>query len=464
MAITGATTNLSFDFIIGNGAGTVAQGVLLDNLGSGSSFTVTGSTILGRYTGDQIAITNLASNTQTISFGITGLNLNASGTSVAASNGLRIENITATDVNIDFGNTVAGQTAPTARGILVKDVNASATNFDLDFARLQLDHNGIGFEFDNFDSGTATVAGTTSIIRSVTDSIKITNSAGNVTFADTTTIQNTAVGFNGDGVDLSTNTGTYSFAGLTVITNGVGSFGLRATNSGTLNITGGTNFISSFNGTAVLINPTVVNAQFQNLTSINSTGNGVNLALAAGSTFTVAGSTTVNSSNSIGVFILGQVGTQTVSLGTLNINNAAAGAGLLVQNNSTGTVNINSTSGNVTTGTSTAIDFRNTSSGTITLGVALTGVTVNGASTGINVNQTGTGTIDGTLNTGTGGSIANNLINDVKIRGTSGTITIGQAITSTVARLVDIQSVSAGTVTLSGNITSFWRQHRDNSY
>ena len=58
------------------------------------------------------------------------------------------------------------------------------------------------------------------------------------------------------------NTGTYSFnGGVNITVNGTNAFGFRGQNSGTVNITDvGTTQITSQNGTALLINPTTLNA------------------------------------------------------------------------------------------------------------------------------------------------------------------------------------------------------------
>ena len=64
----------------------------------------------------------------------------------------------------------------------------------------------------------------------------------------------------------TTNTGTYNFnGGVNITVNGTGAFGFRAQSSGTVNILNpdGDNQITSNNGTALLINPTTLNATLE---------------------------------------------------------------------------------------------------------------------------------------------------------------------------------------------------------
>lgn len=389
--------NFSLTSITGNGGGTVADGVVLNNLGANSSFAVTGTTTLDNYTDAGIQITNLGSNNQDIDFTATDINRTAAQ---ATGRGIVIDSIGGTGVDIDFGTTQVGQGTATTLGVLVKDVGAGATGFRTDFASLNINRAQTGFEVDNVDIAGAAVGvtGTTTIANAATDGISIINSAGNVTFGGTTTINN-AVGFDGDGVDLGTsaggtNTGTYTFNGVDITVNGVGAFGFRATDSGTVTVNdpGGTNQITSNNGTAVFINPTVTNITLRNVTSTNSTDSGVEIDLgSAGSTFTVTGTTTITNSTNAGIHVNASDGT--ISFGNTVIDNTGtAGGG--VQIDGAGNRTVSFTGGldiDTTTGTGFIADG---SGGSLTLNVANAGTETINTTTGqiLNLNQVTIGT------------------------------------------------------------------------
>lgn len=445
----------------GNGAN---DGINLNSLGANSSFTVTGATNLNDYANNGIEISNLSAATQVIAFGAVNINTTA-GQVQATGDGIAINTVSSTGVNIDFGAvTVGNATNQSDTGVSIGAVTNAATGFDLDFASLALTNLDEAFLVDNFDApgaSTITVTGTTSIADARTNGIEITNSDGDVAFAGTTTILNDAAGANASGIDLGAsaggaNTGAYSFNGLNVTVNGAGAFGLRATSSGTLNVTGGTNDIISNNGTAVFINPTVTNITLRNVTSTNATGSGIDLTLSGASIFTVTGTTAVTGSDAAGVEITNSGGS-TVGFNVLNIDNdgaAADGAGLVVNQGGTGTLNLNVTSGTIASGNDAAIDIRNTSTGTVNLGAAFTSVSVNSAAKGVNIENSGAGAMTGTLNTGTGGSITGTTDRGVDVEGGAAALTVGQSITNTAGRAVEVRGLTGGSFTHSGNISS----------
>lgn len=390
--------NFALTSITANGSGTVADGVVLFNLAANSSFAVTGTTTIDNYTDAGIQITNLGSNNQDIDFAATDINRTAAQ---ATGRGIVIDSIGGTGVDIDFGATRIGLGGTTTTlGVLVSGVGAGATGFGTDFASLTTNQARTGFWVDNVDIAGAAVGvtGTTTIDNAVLDGIRIENSAGNVTFGGTTTISN-AVGFDGDGVDLGTsaggaNTGTYTFNGVDITVNGVGAFGFRATDSGTVTVNdpGGTNQITSNNGTAVFINPTVTNITLQNVTSTNSTDSGVEIDLgSAGSTFTVTGTTTITNSTNAGIHVNASDGT--ISFGNTVIDNTGtAGGG--VQIDGAGNRTVSFTGGldiDTTTGTGFIADG---SGGSLTLNVANAGTETINTTTGqvLSLNQVTIGT------------------------------------------------------------------------
>ena len=154
------------------------------------------------------------------------------------------------------------------------------------------------------------------------------NSAANATFTGLVTILNDAGGANGDGVDLPTNTGTYSFnGGVSITVNGTGAFGFRAQSSGTVNIPdpNGTNQITSNNGTALLINPTTLNAT---LATVTSTGGIEGISLSGMSGSLTIGSVDIDGQTGDGIDITNSPGTVTINGGTIGATNDPAGIGV----------------------------------------------------------------------------------------------------------------------------------------
>ncbi|QBK31402.1 beta strand repeat-containing protein [Roseitalea porphyridii] len=455
--------NFALTSVTGNGGGAVGNGLVLNNLGANSGFSVAGATTLDNYTGFGLSIANLAQNGQTLAFGAVNINTTV-GQVDPGGDGIGIDTISATGTDIDFGAvTIGNATNGSGTGIAIEDITNAATGFDLDFGSLSLNNLLLGLVVDDFDApgaSTITVAGTTNITANQFDAIRIINSDGDITFGGRTTIINGGAAAGADGIDLGTsaggaNTGAYTFNGLDVTVNGAGAFGFRATDSGTVTINdpGGNNQITSNNGTAVFINPTVANITLQNVTSTNATGSGVDLTLAAGSNFTVNGTTAVTGSDEAGVEITNSGGS-TVSLGTLTIDNdgaAADGAGLFVNQAGTGTLNLNVTTGTIASGNDEAINLFNTSTGGIALGVTLTSVSVNGAAEGINIVRTN-GTMSGSLNTGAGGSITGTTTRAINVNGGTETVTIGQSVTTAGGEAVRVSNKTGGSFTLSGNI------------
>jgi hypothetical protein len=449
-----ATINAVFDTITGTGAaGGTVTGISIFGTGAGSSFAVTGTTTLNNYTSEGIGIDFLTQADQTIAFGAVDINTTV-GSVQATGDGIRVATVSATGVDIDFGAvTVGNATNQSADGVRIENITDRATGFDLDFASLSITNVDLGFLVNNFDApgaSTVTLAGTTTIAANQFNGIRIFNSDGDVTFGGQTTVTNSGAGIGAGGVDLGdeaggANTGIYTFNGLDVTVNGAGAFGLRATNTGTLNITGGTNDIVSNNGTAVFINPTVTNITLQNVTSNNATGSGVDLTLSGMSTFTVTGTTAVTGSDQAGVEITNSGGS-TVSLGTLNIDNdgaAADGAGLVVNQGGAGTLNLNATAGTIASGNDAAIDIRNTSTGGVNLGVTLTSVSVNGAAEGINIENTGGGTMTGAFAVSGTTSVANTTADAINIDGYGGTTSFGAtSITNPGAIGIDINGTN----------------------
>ncbi|MCY0093639.1 inverse autotransporter beta domain-containing protein [Hoeflea ulvae] len=386
LSMNGVTANnFQLTSITANGAGTAAEALKFDNLGSSSTFTVTGATTLDNYTGAGIEVSSQSEDDATFNFAATNINTTAGQVS---STGDGVSLLTIGGANFDFNMgalTIGNATENMDEGFNVTNITGAGSAVDI--ASLTATRQSYAFYVTNFDVAGAsiTVAGTTDITNARTGAVSILNSDGNVTFGGQTTITNN-VGFDGQGVDLGlgaggANTGTYSFAGLDVTVNGAGVYGLRAQTTGTLNIAGATNDIISNNGTAILINPTVTNITLQNVTSSNSGTNGVDLELATGSTFTVTGITTITSSTGTGLVI--DDSNATFTFGNVVIDNTAtAGGGVAITGGAGNTATVNFNAGlNVDTASGVGFSAVGTG-GALTLNIANAGTETINTTTG----------------------------------------------------------------------------------
>lgn len=429
-SVTGGTGSYAFNSVTASGTGAAGNtGVSLDSLGAGSTFNFVSDLTLAGY-----------------------------------DSGIFIQNIAAANVDIDFGAVDVGSSTT---GISISNITNAATGIDIDFASVAVTDADTGIDIDGFNATgqTITVAGTTQIDDAIVAGISVSNSSGNASFGGRTTILNDDPGADGHGIDLGldaggANTGTYTFNGVDVTVNGTNAYGLRARTSGTVNILdpNGDNQITSNNGTAIFINPTLVDITLANVTSQNATGSGLDLELVSGSSFSVTGTTNVTGSDGAGVEITNSGGS-TIDFNTLNIDNddtAADGAGLVVTNSAAGAVTVNVSGGTIASGDDRGISISNSGAGGVALGQTYSSISVNGADIGINISDTiGGGTISGTLDTGTGGAIQNTSTAGIFTDRGSASITVGQSISTATGRVAEIQRLEAGgSIDIAGNINA----------
>jgi hypothetical protein len=297
-----------------------------------------------------------------------------------------------------------------------------------------------------------TVSGLTTINDATGDGIAIGNSSLNANFTGLVTIVNDVGSATvADGVDLGTgaggaNTGTYSFnGGVNLTVNGTNAFGLRAQNSGTVNITDvGTTQITSQNGTALLINPTTLNATLDSITSGGGT-NGVSLTGMTG-TLTINGGS-ITGATGAAFNVDGGTANVTYAGGITQANNAAL---VNVQGAHTGTLTFNT--GTLTATNGTGLQFNNADGTYIFNGTNTLSNTVGGATAdaGIDVVNGSNGNFTFSSNT----SISNpNTGADININGGTGNFTYNGTITDDVGQLVAVANKTAGTTTFGGTIT-----------
>lgn len=439
------------------GSGMIAD-LTIDGAGGGDIFAASGTS--GAITVDGITAGGIAAGQSAFDFDNVAGTVTVQNASLTTAGGGFVA-VSGGSADYSFTNvTTAGTGTASDTGIEIDGLGAGG-GFSFDTA-LNLAGFSTGIDIENA-AGAVTFGNTTTISEAATAGIAVGNSSGNVTFNGRTTIANTVAA--GNGIDLGlgaggANTGTYTFNGLDVTVNGVDAYGLRARSSGTVNVfdPNGDNQITSNNGTAVFINPTLVNIALADVTSQNATGSGLDLELLSGSTFTVTGTASVTGSDIAGVEIVNSGGS-VISFGTLNIDNddaPADGAGLVVNNSAGGAVTVNVSGGSIASGDEAAVDIVNSGAGDVILGQTYSFVSVNGANRGVSVSDAaGGGTVSGILSTGAAGTIQNTTGAAVYLESGEAQIFIGQDIVTSTGRVADLRTLALGsTVNIGGNINA----------
>lgn len=276
------------------------------------------------------------------------------------------------------------------------------------------------------------------------------------------------------GIVLTSVTGTMTVTGGTTITNPT-TQGILVTGStasidfGNTSITGGTNQISLQNNSAGT-------RTFGTLSLTNGTGAGNPAFLHSnGGGTTTAGATTISNPAGTGIDI--QSSTTLITFGVTSVSKAAAGVGVnlggtgtgnlggvtfnslaittasgagLVGRENAGTITVTNGSGNISATGGPAIDITKPST-TTPLNMAFANVSSATSPTqGINLLR-----VSGSL-TAAGGSLATATLGTLKIDTSTANFTYPGTITQATAsqRVVDIQNCTAGTVALSGAVTS----------
>ena len=448
--VSGATgPDAAGDIIyVNTGNSAYAGGVtLLDNQtlhGEGTALVVGGFTLAAA--GTDATIVNAVGNGVTVEQGNT-----LTGFTVGNTTGYDIANTTTATVGtLNISNVTLNGT-----GGLIRADSGGTINATLDSAT-STGGSTSAILLSNVDNSSFTVTGTTAIDDATADGILIQNSDNSTfTFTGGVTILNDG-GANGDGVDLLTNTGsTLNFnGGVNITVNGASAFGFRAQSSGTVNILDpGTTQITSNNGTALLVNPTTLNATLDSLTS-GGGAQGISLTGMSGSLS--IGTVGINGQSGNGVEVINSTGSLTINGGSIGNSNdpggdafhvfggtgavtvaasltkTSAGNIVDVQNHGTGAISF---SGNLsaTGGVNNGMLLNNNASGNITFSgaskVLNTGTSnaVTISSNGANIDFTG-GNLD--IDTTSGIGIAAGTIGIA----TGGTLTVsgsGNTITST---------------------------------
>lgn len=248
--------------------------------------------------------------------------------------GTNVVSVAIRDGGISAGNLTISQTEVSGVGQIVDIDNGGALNVTFESVGSN-GSSGTGGVIDLAGvTGTFTVTGATTLTTSVGThnqaGIDIGGAGTNLTanFAGGTSL---TMGSNASasGVNLTTNSGSTTFAGLDITTNSAAAF--AANSAGTVAVTGGGNIISSTTGTAVNITSTTIGASGVTLQSVSANGaaNGIvlnNTGSTGGFTVTGDGAAANNGSggtiqNSTGEGIVIN-NASNVSLNQMNVTNS----------------------------------------------------------------------------------------------------------------------------------------------
>ena len=292
---------------------------------AGTSITDRGITIASTGTGTlnaNVRTTQIASNNQTI-FASSGANANSLILDLTDNGTLRTNNAVPT-MEVRGGG--LHSTIVTTLGANTTQIIGNGVSGGVLFDRVTFDADGVtGNGFQQVTGGTLQVgSGTGAAQRVQGDGVSFLATSGDLNFTELDIFNNAGTGFEVD---------TKSPPGPTT-------FNLVAGASSTVNTTG---------GSAMFLDPLTGNLSFDTVTSTNATNLGAtNLAASGNGTgITVDGLTAT-----------GGVGTNALTIGTLNVSNSA-GDGVLIQNNGPGNINIGATGGaTITDAGGDGIEFR----------------------------------------------------------------------------------------------------------
>jgi hypothetical protein len=423
----------------GNYAGGIT---LLDNQtlwGAGTALTVNGTTLAAA--GTDPVISNAAGSGVTVEQGNT-----LTGFTVGNTTGFDIANTAAASVGT---LNVSNVTLNGSGGLFRADAGGTL-NVQLDSATTS-NAGATGILLSNVDNSSFSVTGVTTINDATTDGISVADSQNSTfTFGGLVTILNDAASANGDGVDLQNNNApptdsTFNFSGGVDITvNGNNAFGFRAQSSGTVNISdpgGVTTQITSNNGTALLINPTTLNATFDSITSTRDSGNNGGISLSGMSGSLTIGTVDLDGQDGDGIDITNSAGSVTINGGSIGATNDPAGIGVDV-NGGTGNVTIGATITDLTAA-GDVVEVTGRTGGTVDFNGLIT--STNGGGIDINTNTGGTVRFDGGMNLNTGANIAFNASGNTNTTVVvSDTISTSNILTTTTGTALNVANTTIG--------------------
>jgi hypothetical protein len=303
--------------------------------GVGGALTVSGSTTITNPGGAGIDITNAPAGAS-FSFGTTSVSKNAAGAclnlatnnagATTAFTSLAVTNSSGAGITTNGGgtfNVTTGSITTTGTGVA-----ASLTNTALGLTFTSVSSNGGANGFIISGGSGSFTSGTTNLQNNAGIGLLVSSSSVVAGFGNTT-VNSSA----GDAVDLSSNTGSITFADLDM-TPDAGLRGLDAqNNTGTITATSG-DITTSGGGTASAVfidgpaGRTPINLTFNSVTTsgVGSGSASVSIVDASGTKFQVTGTTQINTRSGRGVFV-DNATTTTVQFATVNIPNPSNAGG-----------------------------------------------------------------------------------------------------------------------------------------
>jgi uncharacterized repeat protein (TIGR01451 family) len=356
---------------------------------------------------------------------VSSLTLNPAGTKPT------ITNTSGNAVTLATGNTVRGLTANGQSGAGIAGSSVGALTIDTVIASATT-----GAAIDLQTTGALAVTLESATSTTGTNGLRVTNAAsGSFTVSGATTVTNAVT----TGINLSTNaTATFTFTGGVTVSTTAGT-GILANNTGTVNIGGVANTVTSTGGPALDITNTSLGsgATFATASSTNSAGRGLNLDTVSG-TLTIGGGSITGPTGEGARVNAG--GSNITYSGT--ITKTASGNLILVQSRTGGTVAFG---GNLSATTpSGGILVQSNTTGTPTVTFSGATKTLNtGANAGVNLNNNGSTVINFT-----GGGLDIDTTSATGFAATTGGTVIvtgsGNSITTTTGTALNVSSSTIG--------------------
>jgi mucin-19 len=470
--------------IVGNNAGgaavTLGQGSVVRDVtvrGSGSGILANG---VGGFSLERVIIENT---------GAAGLTL-TNTTGAVAIDGITIRGGAGAGVVINGGSSVSLTNSTIGGGAGAIDINDAGGNLTTSLSNLTLSATGGNvLDIDGSGAGTVTVAGLSGInivggngetggfaARYVT--FDSSTAAGiQAVNAGTMQVGTAAARVNGAGVTLTEVDGALTFGTLNVFNNGGTGLTVNNTKTGTFTLTNTTGTVNTTAGTALNLDPLLIDLNFTAVSSVGATGAGVVLsnvqgAGTGGNALTI-GTLTVTNSGQQGLYITGgSTGLVTIGGGTItNAGGASVQIGQSGVAGSGGTIGLNFGAAITDAGAGPLVSLFNVG-GAIRFTGAISGagpITINGTTatssiafagnttiadasgTAISINNLGgslgfTGTVTITNPTGSGIAITNTLA------GSSVTFAGATSITGAASPALSLDNL-AGSTTFSGLLT-----------
>ncbi|NYT40306.1 S-layer family protein [Sphingomonas sp. R-74633] len=433
--------------IVGNNAlgasVTLGQGSVVRDVtvrGSGSGILANG---VGGFSLERVTIENT---------GAAGLTL-TNTTGAVVIDGITVRGGAGVGVVVNGGSNVTLRNSTIGGGAGAIDINDAGGNLTTTLSSLTLSATGGNvLDIDGSGAGTVTVAGLSGINIAGGNGETGGFAARFVTFDSSTTagiqavnagtmqVGTTAARLNGAGVSLTEVDGALSFATLNIANNGGTGLTVNNTKSGTFTLTNTTGTVDTTAGTALNLDPLLIDLNFTAVRSIGAAGAGIILSnvqgAGTGGNALAIGTLTITNSGQQGLYITGgSTGLVTIGGGTItNSGGASVQLGQSGVVGSGGTIGLNFGAAISDTGAGPLVSIFNiggairftgaiSGAGPITIdgttgtsSIAFAGsTTITGASgTAISINNLGgalgfTGTVTITNPTGSGIAIGNTL-------------------------------------------------------